>query len=231
MIINKQQKQSMSASCHAQRGAALIEWIIVGPLALFLLMATIEIGFWMMAKSALNYATFEAARSGAVEHADLARIKTAFEKAMVPFYGGGLNADEINQTYATVVIPDIRASLSTLEIVNPTHAVFDDFGVTEAGRHQIPNDNLAYRANFVGSKSAQSIQDANLLKIKVVYGYKLKIPLVRAIIFELLKIITVDEQTLLMYGTNRIPIQTQAIVRMQSAAYDQPNWKTGYGFM
>jgi len=224
-------KQAIHGPRRTQKGAALIEWVIVGPLALFLLMAIIEIGFWMMAKSALNYATFEAARSGAVEHADLTRIKTAFEKAMVPFYGGGLNTDEINKTYVTAVIPDINASFSTLEIVNPTHAVFEDFGVIEAGRYQVPNDNLAYRVNFVGAKSAQSIQDANLLKIKVIYGYKLKIPLVRTVIVNLLKIATVNEQTLLMYSANRIPIETQAIVRMQSAAYNQPQWKTGYGFM
>jgi len=209
----------------------LIEWIVVCPLALFIILAIIESGFWMIAKSAVNYATFEAAREGAMGHADLTIMSTAFKKAVVPFYGGGTTTEEIVQSYTAKVLPDLANSFSTLEIISPTPASIQDFSVMEAGQLQIPNDSLAYRSNGSGLLSGQSIQDANLLKIKVVFGYRLKMPIVRMIVIDLLKLVTTDEQALLMYGDSRVPIVSQATVRMQSATYNQANWKTAYGLM
>lgn len=212
-------------------GAALIEWVLIFPLALFMILGIVEIGFWLAARSAVNYASFEAAREGAMSHANLSVIDISFKKALVPFYGGGTSADEMVKTYSDKVLPDLAESFSTVEIVSPTPASINDFGVIEAGKLQIPNDNLTRRSAAIGFQSGQSIQDANLLKIKIVYGYQLKTPLVRMIVIDFLKIITTDEQALLMYGNNRIPIIAQAMVRMQSSFYHQPAWKTPYGLM
>ncbi|MDR1349703.1 MAG: hypothetical protein LBJ59_02770, partial [Zoogloeaceae bacterium] len=49
------------------------------------------------------------------------------------------------------------------------------FAVTRAGNRIIPNDNLMYRQT--SESSDVNIQDANLLKIKLTYLYKTKMPL------------------------------------------------------
>ncbi|MSR15227.1 MAG: hypothetical protein EXR86_11810 [Gammaproteobacteria bacterium] len=52
----------------------------------------------------------------------------------------------------------------------------------------IPNDHLTYRDASVKSNSNQSIQDANLLKIRVLYCYEMHVPFVNRVINGLLRI-------------------------------------------
>ena len=204
-----------------QRGATLVEWLIVAPPMLFIILAIIQVGFIMMAKNSVNYAIFEAARAGSVNHADIGTIDTAFANALVPFYGGGKTAAQLAGTLA-VASADLAVSGTVITLLNPTQESFRDFGVVENGITQIPNDNLRYRSTTPGANSGQSIQDANLLKVQVVYGYQLAIPLVNRTITAMAEIL--DPANMLYYGNGRIPILAQATVRMQDAAYDQ----TGY---
>ena len=65
-----------------QTGATLVEFVVVVPTLLFLLMNLIQYGLLYHAKSQLNYATYEAARAGTVSNAHPTAIKTAFLRAM-----------------------------------------------------------------------------------------------------------------------------------------------------
>lgn len=206
-----------------QRGAALVEWLIVAPPLLFVTLGIIQTGFIMMAKTSVNYAAFEAARAGSMANASLSAITSAFTKALVPFYGGGQSAAELAASLVRAG-NDIAQSGTVIQILNPTQESFQDFGVTENNLKQIPNDNLAYRAKTPGAKSGQSIQDANLLKLHITYGYRLAIPLVNSTIVALLKTLDPDPaNATLYYDQGRIPIAAQATVRMQSPAYEQAN--------
>src|SRR5262249_12087680 len=74
------------------------------------------------------------------------------------------------------------AQLATFEVVNPTDKAFDDFGQPRldgtSGDREIPNDTLTYRSTAAGASSGTSVQDANILHLRVTYCYRLIVPVV-----------------------------------------------------
>lgn len=78
-----------------------------------------------------------------------------------------------------------------------------------------------------GAASDVNIQDANLLKIHVLYGYKLIVPFVGEMIVDLMDIAGYEPAGGLahklvqdIYDNGRIPLTATAIVRMQTPAYE-----------
>jgi hypothetical protein len=125
-----------------------------------------------------------------------------------------------------------------IEILNPTPEAFEDFGLTSSigGEHTyIPNDNLEWRSHdVIGPKSKLSIQDANALKIKVTYGYPIKVPLMARVIpailcFQHVGLDAFDRDATQpdtpfdnctnYYLQGRIPIVSYATVQMQTPAW------------
>jgi hypothetical protein len=73
----------------ARRGMAIVEFLVVA-LPLFLLGAVvIEVTRWAVARQAISYALFEAARAGAITGADQRAVRLAFERGLIPLLGGG----------------------------------------------------------------------------------------------------------------------------------------------
>ena len=69
-----------------------------------------------------------------------------------------------------------------------------------------------------GSASRVNVQDANILKIQILHGHKLKVPFVGPILAQAAALTTGDPERLIMLADNRLPMLTTATVRMQSAA-------------
>ena len=68
---------------------AIIEFLVVA-LPLFLLgVVVIELTRWAVARQAISYAVFEAARTGVVTNADPRAILLAFERGLIPLLGDG----------------------------------------------------------------------------------------------------------------------------------------------
>ena len=65
----------MSGGAGRQRGQAMTEFIIVVPVLILLIFGAVQIGFIWSAKTPLNYATFQAARLGAVNQAGYDSIR------------------------------------------------------------------------------------------------------------------------------------------------------------
>ena len=125
-----------------------------------------------------------------------------------------------------------------VEVLNPTSAAFDDFGITSSrvfsNQLYIPNDNLEFRPHSVtGQSSGLSIQDANALKIKVTYGYEIKVPLMQSVIKSVMcgfdtgveafgrgdSTVPADPSDCAnYYSKGRIPIVAYATVQMQTPA-------------
>src|SRR5258706_2707846 len=109
-----------------QHGASLVEAVIVLPLLLFIVLALMQAALLFHAKSNLNYATHEAARAATVNHASLASIHAALQKALVAYHGGGRTAGELQSSF-TRAGTDIEAA-SRVEILSPTPESFRDYG-------------------------------------------------------------------------------------------------------
>jgi hypothetical protein len=114
-----------------QRGAGLVETIVVLPLLLLVITCIWQAALVYRAKSALNYAALEAARAGSVDHARSDSIQTAFRKAMIPYYGGGRSYRELGDTMTRMLrnIDDVERSelLAHIEILSPTQESFTDY--------------------------------------------------------------------------------------------------------
>lgn len=174
-----------------ERGQAMTEFIIVIPVLILLIFGAVQIAFIYSAKTTLNYATFQAARVGSTNHATYSALRRGLIRGLAPLYTSNSDIADMQD--------DIRAGMDSsgakrdaiTEIdtytriirISPTAGQFESsqFGEDNGdGVMAIPNDTLMYRPNW--ESDGATIQDANLLKIRVQYCYKLMVPIVNKII-------------------------------------------------
>lgn len=225
-----------------QSGQSMTEFIIIVPVAFLLIFGCLQFALIYQAKAALNYAAFSAARVASVHHGQFDYARRGFAIGMAPFFAYD-NESMVVEQAVRVVDSQIANGYVKIIRVNPTTAAFGVFGEDAfkdndwdddpAGQLQIPNGNLLYRNNTV--RANVNIQDANLLKIGIVYCFHLTFPFIREAIHEavmnggigrngggdfdhdcrrLTPVSEHDEDMLF------IPIRASAIVRMQNAAWE-----------
>jgi hypothetical protein len=212
-----------------QRGAAITEMVIVLPMLLLVGLATIQFALIYEARATLNYAALMAARAGAVSELRQDPIRRAFSRAMVPLYSPRKSADGRTSAYARAYLDSRNHTI--FQILNPTREAFSDFAEFKPGNSYrvIPNERLHLKSTSPGGQSGVNLQDANLLKLNVVYGYPLDVPFAGPIIARIVNWSNpfrgyerVKKSAMLADG--RIPIQASVIVRMQSDAREGNNW-------
>lgn len=279
----------------SHKGQSMVEFVIVAPTILFLILGAIQIGLIYQAKATLNLATFHAARAGALHNADKDKIKKGLIEGLSPLYTFGTTwQDQIagyqmakgevegTQARAVVVGPASPSGssgnlldpwnptgghaptqtvgpASIIEVLNPPVAAFglNDHGIQATyAKHRfgsyvthqvgaltqgnpwlefagklitetisstkevrvIPNDNLMYRSSAKKPGSQINIQDANLLKIKVTFGYHLFIPFANTVIISLVRLADTSGQYSAFHDAQRLPLTSFATVRMQTDA-------------
>jgi hypothetical protein len=229
------------------QGQAMVESLVVLPVILLLLLGIIQFGLIYNAKTILNYATFEAARAGALNHADRQAIEFALARGLAGLYtsiekpaSGGNIWDKTKAAYRDVetlkkarmrVLDEDMKDFVCIERINPTGAAFDAYGIKgEIGTYKnqtlIPNDHLLYRSAVVKGAAGVSIQDANLLKLRITYCYPMAVPMVSNVIKKLYGLGQQPSGQPLEAGSfrknclkhDRMPIVAQATIRMQTAA-------------
>ena len=163
-------------------GQSMVEFLIMVPSLLMIVFGIWQFSLIYQARSALNHAAFVGARHGALNSGDMKKIQDGVASGLTPLFM------RKTEDQATAMPHIIRARIistievfnpntSKIEILNPSDSAFNEHNVNGA----IPNDNLMYRP----TGGNQSIQDANLLKIKVTYCFKLVVPFVNQLIYGL----------------------------------------------
>lgn len=230
-------------SSRPARGVSLIEFVIVFPLATLFVLGLIQTGLIYMAKLTVNHATFMAARIGSMHNAKVEPMREALIRGLSPFYQDSTTSNDTARLAAAYLKAkaDNLALIpwsAELTVLNPSPDAFTDFGVkdTKTRVTYIPNDNLDWRGMNLGARSKMNLRDANLLKVRVVYGYELKVPLIAGVLSRVMcggsigvdaygdvKIweavhgpVSAECQKYYMRG--RLPIESFAIVEMQSRA-------------
>jgi len=193
------------------RGASIVEFLVVGPLLILIGMGLVQTGLVFHSKSALDFALQEAARVGSVNYGDLDAISRGLRDGLIPYMGGGTSVGEVARTRLRVE-EEFRLGTAAgwirVKQLSPTPASFSDWAedsYDENGRaiREIPNASLPIlrctRApnggsagtrqstacaggEPIGADSQQTLADANLLKLEMTYGVKLKVPLVNRIV-------------------------------------------------
>ena len=173
-----------SPKFHSQRGQTMVEYLIILPALLLLVLGVIQFALIYQAKSTLNYATFMGARQGALKNASMFSVMDGVAGGMTPLFMRTTDAAAIQDLAKARIIAAIEIFnplTAKVEILSPTQEAFDEFMVDG----EIPNDNLMYRSSDAGENSGMSIQDANLLKVRVTYCVKLVVPFVDRVIYAL----------------------------------------------
>ncbi|CAJ0790998.1 hypothetical protein LMG7141_02448 [Ralstonia condita] len=218
-------------------GASMVEFIIVLPILLLLCLGILQFGLLYQAKSTLDYAALQAARAGALNNGKSAAMRTGLARGLAPLYARTASLAGQQQALLATNVDLLKPGAYQIDVINPTSAALQDFGRTGeyAGSNvmQIPNDTLMFRNTSVGASSGLTIQDANLLKIRVTYCYEMYVPFANRTIFSLMNKINDIYSTgapgaeiplapnacyalSAVEGSWRIPLESEAIVRMQT---------------
>lgn len=188
----------------------MTEFIIVWPVLVLLVFGTLQLILIYLAKSTLNLATFEATRAGSLNQAQREHVDMGFVRGMAPLYSTHIQT--INDARQKIMT-EIEDDNVCIERINPTVAAFDEFANVDG---EIPNDNLMFRDPTL--RSGVSIQEANLLKLRVTYCYEMIVPIMNRMIPEMMNVAGATGGSFEQgcWERSRIPIKAQGILRMQS---------------
>jgi uncharacterized integral membrane protein len=210
-----------------QRGQSMVEFCIVVPLFLFLLLLILQMVLIYRAKSTLDYATFQAARTGAVSGADPKQMRDRLATGLAPLWTHSPDLGGVIAARAKTEA-EVRLGHATLEVISPTQQMWNQFRERQYdGRLALPNDTLQYRNRAINAQTNVHIQDANVLRIKAQYDFPLIVPFVDRVIVGASRLLSEGPDTRLrrdlISGRYRLPLVSSAEVRMQSPVYEQKN--------
>lgn len=226
-LSNNALTKRRSRSLNHEDGSAMMEFVVVGPIITLFGLAMLQYGMLFFAKNQINHASFMAARAGSMANANLDNVQRAYASALVPLYGGGQDASEL--AASLVKANTDLAGHVRIELLNPTKESFDDWNapalqkaLQTGAKRVIPNSNQGFKSQDVGATSGQTIQDANLIKLRITQGYMPKVPVVANIYRVYLK--WLDPKTDAFHtdlvSDGRIPIVTSVTLQMQSDAVE-----------
>jgi hypothetical protein len=207
----------------------MLEFVVVGPIITILGLGVVQYSLMFFAKNQIDHANFMAARAGSMAHANVVTIREAYVRALVPLYGGGRNAQELTESYARAAL-DMTPQSLRIEVLNPTTQSFDDFATNQAmndsyGMRAIPNGSQALRPNLdaIGPTSGQSLQDANLLKLRITHGYTPKVWMLGTIFNRYQQWLDNGQDVFntQLIASGRVPMVSHVTLEMQSDAIEQ----------
>lgn len=210
-----------------QVGATLTEFIVVGPLIFLLGMTGLQYTLMYNAKTNFTYAAYEAARAGAIHNASPKKIEEGLIKGFLPY----ISANTGSKLPNSVLLQKAKATeapFMKVEIISPTEEAFNDFNnptlqkILKTDRKVIPNkkidmDNLNSKK---GASSGVSISEANVLKLRVTYGYKPNIPIAKNLLNSIYSFLNGPKDSFgaKLLATKRIPIIVDVSAQMLSPA-------------
>jgi outer membrane protein OmpA-like peptidoglycan-associated protein/uncharacterized membrane protein (UPF0127 family) len=210
-----------------QRGAAIVELAVVGPLLTVMGLGAVQYSQLFFAKNQLDHAAMLAARAGSVGNAKMDAIKQAYAEGLVPMFGGGEDAAELANSLAKA-----QKSVNdhaSVEMLNPTKEAFQDFNdpalqtlLDTKSKRVISNRSLAFKSRNVGAASGETIQDANLIKLRITHGVEPVVPIIASIYKAYLKWqdTGADPIRTKMINDGLVPVVSHVTLQMQSDAIE-----------
>ena len=223
---------------HRQRGASLFAFVMAGALVTLFGLAILQFGMLYLTRQQFNHAVFMATRAGAVAHANIETIQQAYVRALVPMHGGGESFDEL--VASTVRARDAvvgsndagenpQHGYARIVLENPTRESFSAWNspllqyTIGAGSRVIPHDRKAQHAAGVRTGSGQSLQDANLIRLRVIQGYRPVVPWMGWLYHQyLIRQDNLGDATYTdLLSRGLIPLATTVTLQMQSDAIER----------
>lgn len=218
----KLRSKTYSMMASTQLGQSMTEFIIIFPVLLLITLGTLQLTLIYSAKATLNLAAFQAARSGALNSGNTEKMREGLAQGLAPLFSYGTSVDDHKKAFQKSW--EEAKHYAQIKVVNPSPAALKYWGGS------IPNNNLRYSEEK--TPGGLTVQDANLLKIEVTYCYPLYVSLVNRTFIALAKGGIVNPGGLgggtesypedsdafhkICYSNGRLPIVSQAVVRMQT---------------
>lgn len=230
------------------RGQSMTEFLVVFPALVLLVFGIIQFALLYQTRLTLNHAAMLAARAGALNNGNETKMRVAMANGLAPLFAKEASWDGYLKAVVDANLETNKFSnMTDLTVLNPTKAAMNDFGRTKlngTGGRELPNDTLSYRSTTPGANSKISVQDANILHVRVEYCTRLIVPIVDRVIYATVNAFlpfdpalesggmgnpfgmngTVSKPSLSclnpLFKGPRIKIQSEAFVRMQSPFYE-----------
>lgn len=216
-------------------GATSTEFLIAIPMIMLLGMIGVQYTLMYNAKTNVTYAAYEAARAGAIHHADPEEIQNGLFKGLLPYLSA--NGDAFGNSSSTNLATNLaglekikrtESPFVKIEIISPSKAAFDDFNspklqeILKTSQRVIPNkysdmQNITHTAG-----SGLTIAEANVLKLRITYGYKPSIPLAKNMFMSISSFLGAQKDAfdLKLLAADRIPIVVDVSAQMLSPAVE-----------
>ena len=231
--IHMNKTQSPSSSLRTQRGSAIIEFLVTALPVLLLSLGATETARWYTHKQHIRYALLEAQRVASVTHAKPEQFIAAFEEALKPLFApaGMHKSTEVRRdAYLAAVSQKTGMTPWRISITSPTAEHFNDFQrddleiAQRTGLAAINNNYQLeqHQEKSIGLHSQQSIYEANILSVQLIYPYK---PLVSGV-SSLMKHLSNSGNSKLKqsyYANGYLPLELTAHLAMQSHPVLWPN--------
>ncbi|WP_332878235.1 TadE family protein [Massilia sp. S19_KUP03_FR1] len=228
------------------RGQSTTEFLIIFPLLIMLVFGIIQFALIYQARATLNHAALLAARAGALNNGDAGKMRTALASGLAPLFATEPSMPGYVKAVAKANFETVAAAnMVKLDVLNPTRAALSDFGrprLDGLGGNELPSDTLSYRTTTPGSSSRISVQDANILHVRVSYCLRLIVPVMDRVISAGVDALSPTSSALSANGMSdpfgtgginvsvncinplfrgpRIIIRSEAMVRMQSPFFE-----------
>ena len=225
--------QTYSSLLHGQRGSAVIEFLVSALPILLLGLGATETTRWYIHKQHIRFALDEAQRVATVTHAEPKQFTEAFEEAIKPLFApAGLYASTAarRDAYLSSVSEKTAMPPWRISITSPNSTHFHDFKqndlvIAQSSGFAAINNNYQleqHQEKPLGLHSQETIYEANILSVKLIYPYKPIVPGVAA----LMKQLSDSSNSKLKqayYSNGYLPFELSAHMAMQSHPVLWPN--------
>ena len=165
-----------------QQGQSATEFLVIFPVLVLLTFGIIQMALLYQGRAVLNHATMLAARAGALHNGNMGSMRNALSRGLTPMFASDASPTGYATALGKATIETAALSnMTTIEILNPTSTALTDFGrarLDAVAGTELPNDTLNYRSTAAGSTSKISVQDANILHVRVTYCFRLIVPII-----------------------------------------------------
>lgn len=229
--MNKHKLRSSTLS--SQQGTAIIEFLLTAVPILLLSLGATETARWYMQKQHIRYALLEAQRVASVSHAKPELMIEAFEEALKPLFapaGQHRNIEARRDAYLTQVSQKTGTTPWRISILSPTAQHFKDFSQSDleiartSGFAAINNNYQSeqHQEKGLGPHSQESIYEANILSINLIYPYKPLVPGVSNLM-KLLSSSTSSKLKQSYYDAGYLAMELSSHIGMQSHPVQWPS--------
>lgn len=228
-------KKAKHISLHlsSQRGSAIVEFLVTAVPVLLLGLGATETARWYMQKQHIRYALLEAQRVASVSHAHPEQMVAAFEEALKPLFapaGRHHSIEARRDAYLSEVNQRTGLTPWRITITSPNPEHFKDFhqsdlAIARSSGFPAINNNYQFEQHqekSLGLHSQETIYEANILSVDLVYPYKSLVPGVSGLI----KLLSHSSRSQLKqgyYASGYLPMELSAHIGMQSHPVQWPS--------